>query len=111
MSFSILFLQFCVVISEPLQINEWQHLSATFNGTIINIYINGTLTLSSVFNAQMPKTLIRTKCYIGKSNWQEDGNSSSILDDLRFYNKSLSQIEILELMNRNETGFNYLFFV
>ena len=97
--------------SKPLQINEWQHLSATFDGSIINIYINGTLTSSSVFNAQMPKSLNRTKCYIGKSNWQGDGYSSSILDDLRFYNKSLSQIEILELMNRNETGFNDLFFV
>jgi hypothetical protein len=100
-----------VFSSEPLKINEWQHLSATFNGITINIYINGTLTLSSGFNGQMPKTLNRTKCYIGKSNWELDGNSSSIVDDLRFYNKSLSQIEIIELMNINETGFNYLFIV
>jgi hypothetical protein len=32
------------------------------------------------------------------------GYSLSLIDDLKFYNKSLSQEEILELMNHNETS-------
>ena len=46
--------------------------------------------------------LSRSNCYIGKSNWATDGYSNSYLDDLRFYNKSLTQEEINELMNYNQ---------
>jgi len=46
------------------------------------------------------KTLTRSSCFIGKSNWDFHGFSSSYLDDLRFYNRSLTQIEIQQLMNQ-----------
>jgi len=40
---------------------------------------------------------------IGKSNWLTDGYSSLYLDDLRFFNKSLNQEEIIQLMKQNGT--------
>ncbi len=84
--------------SRALNLNQWQHLAATFNGSTMNIYINGTLTASKNFSTLMPQSLSRSNCFVGRSNWP-DGFSSSILDDLRFYNKSLSQNDIVELMN------------
>jgi hypothetical protein len=39
---------------------------------------------------------------VGKSNWVGDINSYTFLDDLRFYNKSLTQSQILELMLTND---------
>ena len=38
---------------------------------------------------------------MGKSNWNENGFSDSLFNDMRFYNKSVNQTEIIELMNFN----------
>jgi hypothetical protein len=87
--------------TQKLILNEWQFLVATFNETNACIYINGTLTADVNQNYSLsPKA--RTKCYIGKSNLASDGFSSSYLDDLKFYNKSLTQEEILDIMDQNQ---------
>ena len=83
-----------------LALSQWEFLVATFNGSQMSIYINGVLNGTTYLVYSLP-TLNRTKNYIGKSNWASDGYSSSYLDDLRFYNKSLSQSEIYQLMNEN----------
>jgi hypothetical protein len=90
--------------SQKLVLNQWLMLAVTFDGTNTCIYLNGTLAVNYYFQGYTPLTLLRSKCFIGKSNWNGDGYSSSYLDDLRFYNKSLTQSEILEIMNRNETS-------
>jgi hypothetical protein len=83
--------------------NQWQFLTATNNGTIARVFLNGTLIGESItLSHTKPVNLSRSNCYIGKSNWAADGYSYSYLDDLRFYNKSLTQEEINELMNYNQ---------
>ena len=99
--------------SQNLTFYKWQFIVATFNGSNARLYLNGTLTAESNLSYTLP-TLSRNSCFIGKSNWYEDGYSWSYLDDLRFYNKSLSKEEILELMNQNETSkiiFENYFFI
>ena len=95
----------CIIVlsSQTVTLNKWQFIALTFNGTNASIYLNGALVASLGYIYSLP-TVTRTSCYIGKSNWAGDGYSFSFLDDLRFYNKSLSQTEILELMNSNETS-------
>ena len=90
--------------SNSLALSQWQFLVATFNGTLMRIYVNGVLTESSNLLYILP-SLVRINNYIGKSNWNWDGFSSSYLDDLRFYNKSLTQAEIVQLMNSNSNTF------
>ena len=83
-----------VYSSQSLTQNNWQHLAASFDGIKMKIYINGTLmseTYYPVKGSLMPTSLNRTYCYVGKSNWANNGFSYSLVDDLRFYNKSLSQ--------------------
>ena len=80
--------------------SQWQLLTATFDGKQTHIYINGSL-MNSANVTYSPTSLNRTKNYIGKSHWAADGFSDSLLDDLRFYNKSLNQTEIIDLMNFN----------
>jgi len=88
-----------LISNKALIENKWQHLAATFNGTTMSIYIDRILTGIKSFAYQMPK-IIRTKNYIGKSwNSLSDGSSWSYLDDLKFYNKSLSNKEIISLVN------------
>jgi hypothetical protein len=91
--------------SQALSLGQWQFLIASFDGSYFYVYVNGVQT-SSVFVSFTPPYLTRSNCFIGKSNWADccgDGFSSSILDELRFYNKSLTQSEILELMYQNNT--------
>ena len=93
--------------TESLTIGKWQFLTVTFNKTHAKFYIDGKLKMTS-FNALTMKTLTRSLCYIGKSHWSGDGYSKSYLDDLRFYNKSLIESEIVDLMNQNETSKKYI---
>ena len=87
--------------SQKITLNQWQLFALTFNGIHAYLYLNGTLTAKLALSYILP-TLERSHCYIGKSNWPEDGYSSSYLDDLRFYNKSLTQTQIIELMSEDE---------
>jgi hypothetical protein len=88
--------------SSNLTQSKWQFLAATFNGTNARVYLNGELKANLSYMYSLP-TLSRSHCYIGKSNWAGDGYSYSYLDDLKFFNKSLTQDEIIWLMNQNET--------
>ena len=77
--------------------NQWQFIALTFDGTNAKMFLNGQQTVDTYQSYNLP-TLTRSNCYIGKSAWSGDGYSSSYLDDLRFYNKSLTQSEIVQLM-------------
>jgi hypothetical protein len=83
--------------------NQWQFFAVTFDATNTKMYLNGqqVVNLSQTYNL---RTLKRYNCYIGKSAWAGDGYSNSYLDDLAFFNKSLTQDEIIQLMNQNETS-------
>ena len=86
--------------TQRLALCQWQLLTVTFS-SILNstfIYINGQMIVN-LNQSYTPPTINSTRCYVGRSNWQSDGISWSYLDDLRFYNKSLSQCEIQSLMN------------
>ena len=88
--------------SQLIITNAWQFLAFTYTGVDVSIYLNGKLVVSSKYTYVLPK-LTRTNCYIGKSNWAGEGYSSSYIDDLRFYNKSLNQKELISLMMMNQT--------
>jgi len=99
-----------VTSSEAFTLNEWHFIVATYDGFTANVYLNGKLT-ASLNMAYKMTSIQRSTCYIGKSEWGDPG-SASYLDDLRFYNKSLTKVDIIELMNQNETSqfiFNYAF--
>jgi hypothetical protein len=96
--------------SKPVTFNQWQFLTATFNQKNATVYLNGTCvakTNASSFTQQI--NLSRSRCFIGKSNWASNGYSFSYLDDLRFYNRSLTQEEIVELMNYYHNGTSLCF--
>ena len=90
-----------VYSSQKLTTNKWQFMVASFDGYGASIYIDGQLVGSSEKSSKkyLPFVGTRDYCNIGKSNWADDGRSSSYIDDLRFYGKALSQEEIMELMS------------
>jgi hypothetical protein len=95
------------VSSQSLFLGQWQLLVATFNGTNARIYLNGQLTtLDNPIDTSLilEKNLYRNSCFIGKSDTQFVEQSNSYIDDLRFYNKSLTHTEIYALMNENQSS-------
>jgi hypothetical protein len=90
----------CTVISsQSLVLYRWQFLVVTFNGTYAGIYLNGELSSINLCQSYiLPTDIYRSNCYIGKINLPSRVYSDSYLDDLRFYNQSLTESEILELM-------------
>jgi len=90
-----------------LTLNQWQFFALTFNGTQTTMYIDSDLVINKTVPQLTMPIVLRNNCYIGKSNWPGNGNTGAYLDDLRFYNVSLTQSEVIELMNQNETGLNY----
>jgi hypothetical protein len=89
------------VLTATLLLDQWQFLAVTFNGSELRIYLNDQIILQNQTSYSFP-IVNRSQCYIGKSNFPWDGYSYSYLDDFRIYNKSLSQDELIQIMNQNE---------
>ena len=77
---------------------QWMHLIFTLSGTTGSFYINGLLVDQS--NVMfIPRNNSRTSNFIGKDGYYSDyGNFWSDLDDLRIYDRALSQTEIYDLL-------------
>ena len=83
--------------SLTLVLGQWTHLVFTLSGSNGALYMNGLL-ISQSSDLFTPRNINRTLNYIGKDNWNSylDGNGNlwADLDDLRFYNRAMSQAEI-----------------
>lgn len=79
----------------------WQLLVVTYDSTNgLKAFINtNPLTLSSAIT-YTPYNVVRAICYVGKSYSTSDPYSSSFIDDLKFYNTSLTAAHQTELYNQ-----------
>jgi hypothetical protein len=71
-------------------LNTWYHLTTVLSGTTAAIYVNGVQTANRLLSANID--IQRTNNKIGS-----DGASASnvAIDELKFYNRALSESEIL----------------
>ena len=79
-----------------LNLNQWYHLVATYDGNFGYIYVDGLL-VGSVLLIN-PGNVTRTTNFIGKSNWAGETNADGVYDEIRFYNRCLSANQILDLI-------------
>jgi hypothetical protein len=78
----------------------WTHLAATYDGTTLRLYVNGTLVRSAAF----PGALVVTDGVLrigGNAVWGEWFNGH--IDEVRIYNRALSVSEIATDMNLSIT--------
>ena len=85
-------------LSVSLMNNNWNQLIFTYNGSKINYYINGSLT-ESVSNSNI-KFFSHDYTQIGKWNYNYFLNGA--LDNIRFYNRELTNTEITTLYNTKQ---------
>ena len=84
------------ISSLALQLNVWTHFAHTYSSNTCKVYLNGTLTATAACNA--PRSVTRSNCYVGKSNWAADGRQNAHIDELRIYNRTLNLTEINQLV-------------
>ncbi|MEM6696847.1 MAG: LamG-like jellyroll fold domain-containing protein, partial [Bacteroidota bacterium] len=84
--------------NSTLPSNEWVHLSATFdsNDGAVAMYMNGEIVASGT-STETPNNVIRTRNYIGESNWS-DANANIIIDEFRIWNVARTQAELKSTM-------------
>jgi Concanavalin A-like lectin/glucanases superfamily/PA14 domain/Bacterial lectin/Bacterial Ig-like domain len=80
-----------------LQLNQWQHFAVTMDGSRnVVIYKNGVAVASGTLTG-LPNNVTRTNCFVGRSNWAQDGYFQGRMDDVRVYNRVLSADAVLAL--------------
>jgi hypothetical protein len=77
--------------SSALSLNAWAHLAATYDGTTLRVYVNGTQAATKTVGGNITTT--NGALRIGGNNiWGEWFGGR--IDDVRVYNRALSTIEI-----------------
>ncbi len=77
-------------VATPL--NQWTHVALTWSAGTGRIYVNGVLAAQG--NMTAPTNVMRTLCYIGRSNWAGDAYANAAFDEFRIYNRSLNSAEV-----------------
>ena len=60
----------------------WRYVTFTLNNTTDSMYINGLLNASQTTGQAILDT-IRTKCYIGRSDWTGDSTANGVFDEIQ----------------------------
>jgi hypothetical protein len=80
-----------VTSSENMPLNKWTHIAATYNGSSLNVYVNGTLTGTVANTSGLPTGT--DAWYFGKAS---SGSNlfPGTMDEIRIWNVARSQSDI-----------------
>lgn len=88
----------------PLQVNVWQHIAGTFDGTVMRLYLDGVLAGETVSSG--PIATNDHPFFIGRTD--SGSNDSDFfkgeIDELSLYNRALSLEEIQSIVNAGNAG-------
>jgi cysteine-rich repeat protein len=81
---------------------QWNHIAGTYNGNILRLYVNGIEVDSDTYNGSIHQD---RGLHIGRCGDNSDANAFNIngkVDDVRIYNRVLSEDEIEALASGND---------
>lgn len=87
-----------LISTKAIKADEWTHIATTLNSTHLTLYLNGTYS-NSIENSLRPLNVNRTICTFGQNSWWPGYPSNAVFDDIRIYNRALSDQEIIDEMN------------
>ncbi len=95
----------CYTDTNTVVLNEWTQFTATFNGTQINLYINGELNKTCSYayfeiNQNSADLILGDYPYFGNT-YDYAGN----IDELAIFNRTLTSQEIEDIYIRQVTGY------
>jgi hypothetical protein len=77
-------------------LNEWQHVVASVDDSgLMKLYRNGELR--GALLGHLPQAISRTRQYVGKSNWGGNLEFLGMIDDLRVYDRAITQNEVEQI--------------
>ena len=83
--------------TNPMLINQWYHVAATFDNGVVNVYIDGVLIETQTFAFNIaPST---TNLYIGTCPAETSRNFDGYIDEVRIWNIALDESTILAWYN------------
>ena len=89
------------VSTSILQLNQWTHIAFTFARPNLYLYLNGILS-GGLAKTDVPNTGIYISNYLGRSEYYpNEADLDCDVDELKFFNRALSQQEILYEMNND----------
>ncbi|MBI2675376.1 MAG: LamG domain-containing protein [Candidatus Aenigmarchaeota archaeon] len=77
-----------------LSIDKWYHLAATYDGAAIRTYKNGALLDAQAFAGGYTPTA--SSLMLGRASWNNSGYFNGTIDEVRLYNRTLSDSEVME---------------
>ncbi len=80
----------------PLPVDSWSHLAATYDGSRLRLYVNGVLVRTTTVSGNIVTSGMPLRIG-GNEVWGEW--FAGVIDDVRIYNRALSQTEIAVDMN------------
>jgi hypothetical protein len=84
--------------------NTWSFMVYTFSGGVARIYKDGTQIASGSQTAPLP--VLRTLCYIGRSQWAGDAYANAAFDEFRIYNRVITSMEMTSLLLEQPDAMN-----
>lgn len=78
--------------------NTWFHVAVTYDDSTIVMYQNGIVIRTGASGP--PRSVVRNQCYIGRSDWNPNNLADAYFDEIAFYNRALSQTEVIYNMNQ-----------
>ena len=85
--------------SAPISLNTWHYISATYNGSTVDLYVDGTLAGSTTLAGGY--TPSATALSLGAASWFIGGFTDGSIDEFSFYGRALSANEIQALYASN----------
>ena len=85
-----------IVGPNPLPLNAWTYVAATYNGAVFSLYVNGILVASQPVSGNIIPSVGPLR-FGGNSIWGEYFIGK--IDEVRIYNRALNQTEIQADMN------------
>ena len=88
--------------SISLELNKWKHLTSVFSLNNGFIYIDGVSYTGSVPSLTVgPINIVRTSNFVGRSNNPGEADVDADMDELKIFNRALSQQAVANEMNNN----------
>ncbi len=85
--------------SAPISLNAWYYISATYNGSTVDLYVDGTLAGSTTLAGGY--TPSATALSLGAAIWLNGDFTDGSIDEFSFYSRALSSNEIQALYASN----------
>ena len=83
-----------------MNLNTWFHVAYVLSHQSAFIYVNGEMSTGSAWS--QPRNIQRALNFIGKSNNPEDQLANAIIDELKIFNRGLSQADVRHDINNNK---------